>query len=641
MAWIDKLLKLAGKENFKLDPEISNGYIFHQCWQYGWMLIRGFFFTRGNNRIGKRFLKGRHVKIIEGKKLTAGANCRFSDGVYIDALSKSGVILGDHVVLGRNTRIECTGSLQHVGIGIKIGNDTSFGSDCYFGAAGGIEVGSNVVAGQYIRFHSENHNYDDLDVLIKDQGVSHKGIRVGSNCWIGAGAVFIDGAELCDPEFGTLKDRLEYRLDNNFVGGFQPLIRAHSGPFSGELTRQQCLNEYYEWCKDLASAGYLDVLSIGSSQLSQSNFGENWDGKPNGGGVPVNREQEYRNIWEAANPMLVRTYSGTKNVAAMADVYERTINIAWHALSLWWFDELDGRGPNTLYDNLKEHIETMRLVAAMGKPVETNVPHHFAFRGCDDVTYIVTGILAARMAKKCGVKNFVLQNMLNTPRSTWGVQDLAKSRAMLHIAKELEDDNFRIILQSRAGLDYFKPDLEAAKIQLASVTAMMDDIDPDNDHSPDIIHVVSYCEALYLATPDIINDSIKITRTALKEYRRLKKLGLTPDVKTDDIAERTEILETSARKILAAMEETIPDLYSPEGLYIAFVAGWLPVPELWSDSDEFIHAKCWETKMQNGGTHLVDHELLVPLETRINKCIAHNADAEYILKSKYKVLTRV
>lgn len=209
------------------------------------------------------------------------------------------------------------------------------------------------------------------------------------------------------------------------------------------------------------------------------------------------------------------------------------------------------------------------------------------------------------------------------------------------IAKELEDDNFRIILQSRAGLDYFKPDLEAAKIQLASVTAMMDDIDPDNDHSPDIIHVVSYCEALYLATPDIINDSIKITRTALKEYRRLKKLGLTPDVKTDDIAERTEILETSARKILAAMEETIPDLYSPEGLYIAFVAGWLPVPELWSDSDEFIHAKCWETKMQNGGTHLVDHELLVPLETRINKCIAHNADAEYILKSKYKVLTRV
>ena len=51
----------------------------------------------------------------------------------------------------------------------------------------------------------------------------------------------------------------------------------------------------------------------------------------------------------------------------------------------------------------------------------------------------------------------------------------------------------------------------------------MDDIDPNNEMSPEIIHVVSYSEALFLATPDILNDSIRITRTALNEYRRLKK----------------------------------------------------------------------------------------------------------------------
>ena len=42
----------------------------------------------------------------------------------------------------------------------------------------------------------------------------------------------------------------------------------------------------------------------------------------------------------------------------------------------------------------------------------------------------------------------------------------------------MEDKNFRVIFQTRAGLDYFKPDIEKAKIQLAGVTAMMDDIDP-------------------------------------------------------------------------------------------------------------------------------------------------------------------
>lgn len=87
-----------------------------------------------------------------------------------------GVQLGNQVVLGRNTRIECTGGLQCIGKGVKIENRTTFGNDCMFGVAGAIEVGDDVVAGQFIRFHSENHNYNDLTKLIREQGVSHKGI---------------------------------------------------------------------------------------------------------------------------------------------------------------------------------------------------------------------------------------------------------------------------------------------------------------------------------------------------------------------------------------------------------------------------------------------------------------------------------
>lgn len=438
------------------------------------------------------------------------------------------------------------------------------------------------------------------------------------------------------PEFGTMKDTLELRLEHNFKGGFQPIIRAHSGPYSDDMSRMAMLEEYQDWCHELGKAGFLDVLSIGSSQLSQSNFGENWDGKPNGGGVPVNSEVEYRGIWQAARPMLVRTYSGTKNVRQLAEIYERAINISWHALSLWWFNELDGRGPNALYDNLKEHLDAIRWISTTGKPVETNVPHHFAFRGADDITYIISGYLGAKAAKKYGTKTFVLQNMLNTPRSTWGIQDLAKGRTMLKLVKELEDDHFRVILQTRAGLDYFKPDLETAKAQLATVTALMDDIDPNNEMSPEIIHVVSYSEALFLATPDILNDSIRITRTALNEYRRLKKQGHLPQIVTDEISKRQYELETACRKIIRAMEANIPDLYSPQGLYLAFVAGWLPVPELWSDSDEFVYAKGWGTRMTNGGVVLCDGDLIVSTDYRINRCVGNMHDALYIFKHKYQ-----
>lgn len=436
--------------------------------------------------------------------------------------------------------------------------------------------------------------------------------------------------------YGKKNDLLVERLKNNFKYEFQPLIRAHCGPYSADISREDCIKLYLEWCRKLSSAGYLDILSVGVSQLSQSNFGENWNGKINGGGVPVNSEEEYINIWKAANPMLVRTYSATKHIRNMAEMYERTINIAWHALSLWWFDELDGRGDNSLLHNLKEHIDTMRYIAQTNKPFEANVSHHFAFRGCDDTTYIISSVLSAKMAKKCGIKYFVLQNMMNTPRSTWGIQDLAKSRVVLKLIKELEDDNFKVIFQTRAGLDYFKPDIEEAKGQLAAVTAMMDDIDPYNIYNPDIIHVVSYSEALCLATPEIINDSIKITRCALREYRQQKKeLGIIQAAE-QKIMERMYLLENNARKIITAMESNIINLYSAEGFYIAFIAGWLPVPQIWTDSSEFKMAKDWNVQMHNGGYEIFEKGVLMPIERRIDRCISNISEAEYTLKSKYR-----
>lgn len=163
----------------------------------------------------------------------------------------------------------------------------------------------------------------------------------------------------------------------------------------------------------------------------------------------------------------------------------------------------------------------------------------------------------------------------------------------------------------------------------------MDDIDPYNECCPDIIHIVSYSEAIFLATPDILIDSIKITQSALSEYRRLKRLRLTPDVLTDDIINRQLELEMASRKVIQAMENSIPDLYSPEGLYVAFVSGWLPVPELWSDSDEFIYAKSWQTKMTNGGVVLCDKDRIVTTDYRIDRCVGNISNAQYIFKHKY------
>jgi hypothetical protein len=406
-------------------------------------------------------------------------------------------------------------------------------------------------------------------------------------------------------EYGMRQDALLRRLAHGRAHGLPPLMRAHVGPYRPD--RAEALREFNAWLHSLAHAGHLDVVSIGTSQLTQSQFGDDWGAQPNGGGVPVNAPDEYRRMWEAARPMLVRTYAGTRNIPALARMHEETLHIAWHALSFWWFCRIDGRGPYDVYTNLCQHCDTLRFIAARGTPFEPNVPHHFAFRGADDVTYVVAAVIAARTAKCHGIQHLVLQLMLNTPKSTWGVQDLAKARATLQLVRELEDARFHVMVQPRAGLDYFSPDTDKAKVQLAAVTALMDDIEPDNHASPDIIHVVSYSEATRLADPPVIDESICITRAARAHYRAMRARGAVPHMGRDAaVHARTEHLCAEARMLLDAIEQHIPEPYTPRGLYHLFAAGFLPVPYLWECRDEFAHACAWRTRLHNGGVALVD-----------------------------------
>lgn len=409
------------------------------------------------------------------------------------------------------------------------------------------------------------------------------------------------------PSCGKKNDKYVDRLNYAKQQGSLPIIRTHSGPYNSN--RLEALKEYNSWVKELAASKLLDVLSIGSSQLTQSHFGEDWKDLPNGGGIPVNSEIEYSVIRENASPMLVRTYSGTKNVPDLARIHERSLNISWHALSFWWFDELDGRGSNTLLQNLREHFETVKYAVLSNKPVEPNVPHHFAFRGADDITYIISGYLAAKACKKLGIKHLILQNMLNTPKYTTGVEDLAKGRTMIKLVKSLEDSDFQVSVQSRAGLGYFAPDLELAKIQLAAVTCLMDDIEPGNDNSPEIVHVVNYSEAVRLATPNIIKESIQITLSALHEYRKARKMGMIPNMRYNaDVQERAKELMEECTASIELLERAIPNLYSPEGFYKVFVEGFLPVPYLMDQNRKFPKATQYRTAIKNGGIRVVDDE---------------------------------
>lgn len=405
--------------------------------------------------------------------------------------------------------------------------------------------------------------------------------------------------------YGTVRDHVVKRLAAAQRLGQLPLTRAHVGPYLKD--REKALALFSDWLKKLSKSHFLDIVSVGSSQLSQSMFGEDWEDLPNGGGVPFNSAFELRAIREDASPMLVRAYSATNNIPQVAKILEENLNMAWHALSLWWFNQIDGRGPLGMQESLSQHLEAIKYIASKGKPYEPNLPHHFAFRGADDVTYVASAYLAAKTAKLLGIQYLVLQNMLNNPRSTWGVRDVAKARALLRLVRELEDPNFRVIYQPRAGLDYFSPDLEKAKVQLVAVSALMDDVEVDKGKSPEIIHVVSYSEAQFLADPEIVNESVQITKAALKYYPEFRNKNFIPDIiQSQELSEAADELWEDARTLVEDMEKSTENLYTSEGLYKVFKMGYFPVPYLWEGRDEFSRAVDWKTKIIDGGVYVID-----------------------------------
>lgn len=413
------------------------------------------------------------------------------------------------------------------------------------------------------------------------------------------------------------------------------MTRVHVGPYDHD--RLKAVAQFESWCSSLAQSAYLDICSIGSSQLTQSHFEKDWTGLTNGGGVPIQNAKEYERIYDCSRPMLLRTYSGTQDVDKLVKVHEDTLNICWHALSFWWFNQLDGRGPNDLLTNLHQHIQALKAIAQYQTPFEPNIPHHFAFRGADDLTYVISAVLAARTAKHHGIKEFVLQVMLNTPRATWGITDLAKARSILALIKPLIDENFKVYLQPRAGLDYFSPDLHQAKIQLASVSMLMDDIQPDDQSSPDIIHVVSYSEAVHLATPDIINESIKISLAAIQFYRDTKKTTPFLAPYEADIQALSTHFINEGTKLLNAIEANVSDPFSPVGLASIFEAGFLPTPYLWGNIDHFPHATHFSSAFKKGSTVLINRKgKLVSTQEHIDYALKHLPKVQRKIEKAYR-----
>jgi hypothetical protein len=331
---------------------------------------------------------------------------------------------------------------------------------------------------------------------------------------------------------GTTVERIRWKSP-------YPILRHHFGLPTMDAT--------LEGIQQIADAKALDVISLGIDQDAQANFFhlERQDPRRTGaGGVPVRSADDYRALYQASrrgNFPLLRTYSGTDDFLELAEMYVDTINIAWCAIPLFWFNAMDGRGPWDLEGSIREHQKVMAFYGERGIPVELNEPHHWGMRDAPDVVFVVSAFLSAYNARAFGVQDYIAQLMFNSPAELSDKMDLAKMLAVLELVVPLSlqgrgvrgKGEFRIYKQTRTGLLSYPVEVNAARAHLsASIYLQM-------ALRPDIIHIVGHTEADHAATAD---DVIAASQMA---HRAIENAMGQPDLTTDPevMARKTELVE--------------------------------------------------------------------------------------------------
>lgn len=349
-----------------------------------------------------------------------------------------------------------------------------------------------------------------------------------------------------------------------------PVLRSHFGIPAPNITPT------VEGIIQLSEARVLDEISLGSSDLSQRYFGhpEKFLTMKNDGGVPYKDFADLVLLYQASRR---GNFPGVKPYCHVTDLVNFVhqcldagmLRGVHQAVPLFWFNELDGRGPADVRRSIKEHFACVAELAKEGIPVEMNDPNQWSSRWAHDTIIVTSYALISAVMTMCGVQNMVFQMQFNKPKETGDFADLAKMSAGMEIAKTMSmgrKSPAGILRETRTGIESLSSDMNLAKWQLARSTFLQMCMDPH------IIHIVSYCEANYAARPEDIIDSSKLIRRAVRIFRDNKE-DIKKYLNDPIVLERKHFLLNESKYLVEQIARLHPDFYKSSNLeeYTRFV----------------------------------------------------------------------
>jgi acetyltransferase-like isoleucine patch superfamily enzyme len=135
---------------------------------------------------------GQGVVLRHPQKIRLGDGVIVDDLVLLDAKGSSnrGIEIGHRVFLGRGTILSCKEG------DIVLGDHTNLGFHCEIFSGSSVIVGSHGLFAAQAYLVGGGHEFERDDVAVIDQPRSSRGIVLGDNVWLGAGARVLDGVRL-------------------------------------------------------------------------------------------------------------------------------------------------------------------------------------------------------------------------------------------------------------------------------------------------------------------------------------------------------------------------------------------------------------------------------------------------------------
>ena len=158
------------------------------------LFLRSYLYPRLLGACGKNVSFGVNVTLRHPRKIRIGDDVAIDDGCVLDAkgTQNRGITLGQGVFLGRGTILSCKDGDIVLGDHVNIG----FHSEIFSGSS--VTVGRPGLFAAYTYLVGGGHEFERGDLAVLEQPRSSRGITLGDNVWLGAGAKVLDGVRLGD-----------------------------------------------------------------------------------------------------------------------------------------------------------------------------------------------------------------------------------------------------------------------------------------------------------------------------------------------------------------------------------------------------------------------------------------------------------